>query len=512
MTATARAANLDVVGVTLLRAVTTNLNGAGVHVAQAEAGNESPTNWEVNPANSLVGQPVALFTYASSSGTANTFPNGVGDDSSHADAVAGDFYGLPAGVATNVAQVDNYEANYFYNSIISAFLPPNINDRVVNQSFIFGAVNVTLQQQIDSNYDNYAAQFKTLFVSGAGNGGQVCAPATCYNGIGVGAYGQGAASSTGPTVDNGRAKPDIVAPGTPVNFTSFSTPFVAGAAAVLIQAALRGDGGADTNSAANIRTVKALILNGAIKPADWTNNAPSPLDARYGAGVLNLFNSYKQLAGGKRGYNFSTNVPNGTAHPPVTLTNAISVLSGWDFNTNTSSTVADGVNHYFFNVTNGVNNAAFTATTTLVWNRQMNQPGINNLNLFLYNCANSNLVACSTSLVDNVEHIYVPRLPPGRYDLQVLKTGGVTTSASEAYALAFEFFSLPLTLTKSGTNGVVTWPIYPTGFRLESTTNLVAPVLWDTNNPEPMVTNNQNLVTLGLTNANQFFRLRRPNF
>ena len=68
-----------------------------------------------------------------------------------------------------------------------------------------------------------------------------------------------------------------------------------------MQAALRGDGGSDTNSAADMRTIKALLLNGAIKPADWTNNPPSPLDTRYGAGVLNVFNSYEQLAGGKHG-------------------------------------------------------------------------------------------------------------------------------------------------------------------------------------------------------------------
>ena len=55
--------------------------------------------------------------------------------------------------------------------------------------------------------------------------------------------------------------------------TSFSTPQVAGAAAVLMQAGLRGDGGSDTNAAADIRTVKALLFNGAVKPADWTNIA-----------------------------------------------------------------------------------------------------------------------------------------------------------------------------------------------------------------------------------------------
>jgi hypothetical protein len=463
---------------------------------------------------------VSLFTYFSSSGTANNFPNVVGGESGHADNVAEYFYGIPGGVATNVAHVDSYEGTFFiqvFGYIIgsstnyTASLPStNINDPVVNQSFVFlnsdySHVPTNEQQAIDSAYDNYAAQYNTLFISGAGNSGSVNPPATCYNGIGVGAYGGG--SSTGPTLDNGRAKPDIMAP---ASETSYSTPQVAGAAAVLMQAGLLGDGGNGTNAAVDIRTVKALLLNGAIKPADWTNSSSSPLNPLYGAGVLNVFNSYEQLAGGRHGYIVSTSVSTGGAHPPTGASGTISTLSGWDFNTNTSSSSSDGVNHYYFNVTNDVSNAAFTATETLVWNRQQNKSSINNLDLFLYNAANSNLVAVSTSAVDNVQHLFVPMLPQGRYDLQVLKKGGSYVSANETYALAYEFFSTPLNIASSGTNVVLKWPIYPTGFILESTTNLISPVLWNTNEPPPAVTNGQNCVTFGATNGNWFFRLWRP--
>jgi hypothetical protein len=529
---TARAQYLDEVGVTALRAVTTNLDGTGIRVAQVEANNgdtngifNGTNSWEVNPAT--VGQPTALFTYISGLGTSTSFTNGIGDESGHADAVGIFFYGTTnqysadpsvAGVATNVAHVDNYDGDYFFINIIDVPTPSNINDPVVNQSFIFGyvpsQVSVATQRLTDTSYDNFAAQYNTLFVSGAGNdgpaGGTVAPPSTCYNGISVGVYGS-TYSSVGPTEDNGRAKPDITSPGL-AGLTSFSTPYVSGAAAVLKQAGLRGDGGNSTNAATDIRTLKALLLNGAVKPAGWTNVAPSPLDFRYGAGVLNLFNSYEQLAGGKHGYIVSAIVPVNSSHPPTGASGTVGVLNGWDFNTNSSNTYYDGVNHYYFNATNGVGNAPFTATATLVWNRQKNQTGINNLDLFLYNCANSNLVACSTSLVDNVEHLWLPQLPQSRYDLQVLKHGGATVSANETYALAWAFVPQPVLAISGGDNPALMWPLYPAGFMTETRTDMVADV-WNTNNiPAPAITNGLNIIWLNATNANQSYRLRSPNF
>jgi hypothetical protein len=501
----ARASILDTIGVTLLRTVTTNLNGAGIRVGQAEANETGTTNWEVNPGAYGVGQSTNLFTYYSSASpyvivsTATTFPNSLGGESGHADGVAGNFYGLPGGVATNVSRADIYDAG----AMINYYVSPNraIAGRVVNQSFIINGTQSTWDQQ----YDDYAAQYGTLFVSGVGNGGAVNTPATCYNGLGVAAYG--GSSSIGPTPDNGRCKPDITAPAA---VTSFSTPLVAGAAAVLLQAGLRGDGGSDTSAATNSRTVKALLLNGAVKPADWTNGPATPLDARYGAGVLNLFNAYEQLAGRKQTNFVTASVSTNAAHSPAGATNTIGALSGWSFTSLTSSAQLDAVAHYYFNVTNGIRNAAFTATATLVWNRQQSQSNINNLQLFLYNAANSNLVAVCTSAVDNVQHLFVPALSQGRYDLQVLKKGGSYVSASETYALAFEFFLMSLSSTQSGPGLVLRWPVYPAGFVLETAADMTASVLWSANTAVPVVTNNQNSVALSATNGSQYFRLRRP--
>src|SRR5208282_5787471 len=141
----AQAAYLGPIGVTLLQTVTTNLDGAGIRVAQPEA-YETNSNWEVNPNANAVGQPVNLFTYVSAGGSATNFPNSLSSESGHADTVASYYYGLPGGVATNIAHVDNYDANYFVQvseqvigsttNYIVTLPSSNIDDSVVNQSFI----------------------------------------------------------------------------------------------------------------------------------------------------------------------------------------------------------------------------------------------------------------------------------------------------------------------------------------------------------------------------------------
>ncbi len=514
----AAAQNLDLVGVTLLRA-TANVNGGGVRVAQVEASGTT-TNFEVNPDS--VAQPVSLFTYISSAGSDTVFPNSVGSESVHADVVGWVFYGLTGyGVATDVSHVDNFDADAFVQvaqvglTTIVTLPSTNINDPVVNSSFTWGAVSTSEQKAIDSAYDNYAAQYNTLFVSAACNATVnpvVSPPGTAYNCISVGAY-QGD-SSIGPTPDNGRCKPDITAPYFADNSdqrgTSFTTPLVAGSAALLMQAALRGDGGNDTSSAVDIRTVKALLLNGTVKPADWTNSPSTPLDARYGAGMLNTFNAYEQLAGGKQGFQATSSVSLGAAHPPNGASGAVGVLSGWDFNTNTSGTLSDVVNHYYFNLSNAV----FTATATLVWNRHQNATGINRLGLFLFNTANNNLITCSTSAVDNVQHVYVPRLPAGRYDLQVWKAGGnplAIVSAAEPYALAWAYVAPKLSVAKSGSNASLTWPAYPAGYQVQTTMDLLS--AWSTANlPAASVMDSMNTLSAPMTNDAQFFRLHAPNF
>jgi hypothetical protein len=497
------ASDLDTIGVTLLNQVDPTLRGTGIFVGQPEGVFTVGSNdFEVNPI--IVGQPTNLFTWISSSGTANTFTNTIGSESVHANSVGLLFYGPSIGVAPQVSHVNNYDADYFVAHYVFSGLP--FPELIVNQSFTEGSNDTNTDQK----FDNYAANKGVLFLSGVANigGVPICSPASCYNGIAVDVIVPGGTLVSGPTVD-GRCKPDITAPGSQA--TSFSTPYVSGAAAVLLQAGLRGDGGANTNAAKDIRTLKALLLNGAIKPLGWTNGPISPFDARFGSGILNVFNSWEQLKGGKTGFIESTSVADGFPHPPGANTSNEPVLRGWDFNSLTNSdTSHDRISHYYFNLT-GSN--LYTLTTTLVWLRQATKTNVNNLNLFLYNTANSNLVLCSTSAVDNVQHIYIPSLPPGRYDLQVEKNSNGEVSTSETYALAFEFFNLPLSITQVNTNAVISWPLVPTGFQLQSTTNLSPPAVWSAVAAPITVDTNasQNIVTVPINQGNLFFQLQRPS-
>lgn len=415
-------ATLDQIGVSAVRS--SGLNGSGVKVAQVEADAGCPqvTNqFEVSPyyVNRRL-EDGFLWKWIRSPYVADYFPNEAGSESDHADIVGQIFYGRtntsnPEGVSYAVARVNNYQSDWFLFGYVGRLNALSDDEKVVNQSFTYNGAE---DPNIDMYWDNYVSTFSTVFASSIGDVGQNYdhpgSPAAAYNVIGVAAF-QGS-SVVGPTNDGlARSKPDITAP---AEATSFSAPMVAGAAALLLQAA------GSTQYASDPRTVKALLLNGAIKPIyqanaaeRWAHTETAPLDPRYGAGILNAFNSYKQLQAGKRG-------PGGYS----------GVQAGWDF----GSISASSTKTYTFTLTGG----PYTGTATLVWHRRQNQSSINNLNLTLLN--GGDVIAASTSTVDNVEHLFLQELPAGTYDLKVERTNNVV-SGDEDYALAFNFAPLQLT-------------------------------------------------------------------
>jgi hypothetical protein len=325
-----------------------------------------PTAW-VNPATS--GQPAEKFFYVDGDTVTQTAPHTYGD---HASVVSASMVGTGTGgnpavwrnsMAPGIGRFYSYAANGFMQRTIPEQKPLAGGVRIVSQPFGFDT-----PLSYEQAWDDFAARHNVLFVSSSG-----------------------------------------------------------GVVAVLMQAALRGDGGAGTAAAASdARTLKAMILNGATKQTGWHNSATVPLDEAQGAGMINVFNAHAQLAGGRL------------------APGRLGTLAGWDLRT-LSSAEADGCTFYEFTlaadpVASDSTPPSITVASTIVWNRQVGQTAINQLTLELYDADTNTLVpgGTSRSTVDNLQMIYLPAIKPGTYQLRVGKPFSANqVTAEETYALAF---------------------------------------------------------------------------
>ena len=99
-----------------------------------------------------------------------------------------------------------------------------------------------------------------------------------------------------------------------------------------------------------------------------------------------------------------------------------------------------------------------------------------------------------------------------------LYAGGNFTTAGTNVSAYAAMANLPvpptLSILADGANVVVTWPSaatgYTTGYTLESATNLLPPVAWQTNSMAPIVIGGQNVMTNPISGSPQFFRLFNP--
>jgi uncharacterized repeat protein (TIGR03803 family) len=64
-----------------------------------------------------------------------------------------------------------------------------------------------------------------------------------------------------------------------------------------------------------------------------------------------------------------------------------------------------------------------------------------------------------------------------------------------------------VTVTRSGANVILTWPVNACGFSLRSTTNLAPPAVWTSVSPGPVLLDGQNTVTNPLSGPQRFYRL-----
>ena len=88
---------------------------------------------------------------------------------------------------------------------------------------------------------------------------------------------------------------------------------------------------------------------------------------------------------------------------------------------------------------------------------------------------------------------------------------GLTDTADNFEISSMTISSIPIKLNIqiAGTNAILSWPTYASGYYLESTTNLGPSAVWNTNFPPPVVINIQNVVTNPISGSRQFFRLQQ---
>ena len=409
--------------------------GAGVIVMQGEATVGGPTNYLPNS---------SLSDFA---GKTFTDQSGGGMVSGHATTVGSFFYGNTNGVAPGITQINNYRVDGnlgagdwvgpAYLNLGGGLPVAQPTMRVQNHSWISTGAFDSDAQEAQRRYDFALRRDNVLGVVGVNNGVSPI-PAllgNTYNGIAVGLTNGN--SSVGPSTGDvpGRSKPDIVAP---MGATSFATPLVAGAAALMVQTADQ----LGNPSAGRIETIKSALLTGATKsefaslaqPWTRTNNGSyvEPLDRRFGAGQLNVNNSNLILTAGQK---------NGT---DLGLDGTV----GWDL----STYVGNGATRrYYVNIPDGTN---IQLTASATWLRRITPTGTGT-NLFATSDATLSFVTLqlfdtnpdlslgsqidsSLSPIDNVQYLYDTGLMSNHiYALEVTLAGLPAGQSDEDVAISW---------------------------------------------------------------------------
>jgi hypothetical protein len=400
-------------------------NGAGVVVAQVEA----PVGGSYGPDQ----------THPEFAGKTFVARSGAPGNSGHATTVGRNMYGLTTSIAPGIDEINLYEAGHWLGAglLRTGFgggSPPQTTPggiKLFNNSWIGSAGSSTVDNEALRRADFLISRDNLVIVNGVNNGGaSMPLLSHLFNGIAVGLRdGNHTFTNTQAAYDGpGRLKPEIVAPS---NLTSFATPIVNAATAILVETArttLPGSPNAERSE-----VLKAAILAGAthenLATGTWSHNAATsgpnrgvtgqPIDDVVGVGTVQINRSHLVLTRGEQ--DGSSSVP---ASP-----NAI--WAGWDL----AFVPANQSRYWRFNVRDRADAVSIIAT----WHRDVDQPFGNvnwrsadfDLTLWRHDQGLVTLVGnaglahfgggnvVSASDVDNVEHLYISDLEPGQYVLEL---------------------------------------------------------------------------------------------
>ena len=410
--------------------------GAGIGIGQCEA-----------VENSTTGAYAPDVTLAEFAGTTFSILSGAAPASSHATEVGRMLYGNTLSCAPGVTNVSAWNVNLWVGAAYlrvgqgaTAPAAPPAGVKVFNHSWI-GSFGSAANDNDGLRRLDFTVTRDNLFIAaGTNNGaGSVGQPllSYAYNSVSVGLMNGGHSNSLTPAGIDGqnRRKPDIVAPGA---FTSFSTPVVGAAAALLFDTADSHPAIAGNPNANKSLTIKTAMMAGTTHRAAWSNGAATsgptrgstitPLDPLYGADLLNVDRAHMIFTAGET---------NGFSAPNPS---SFAIHRGFDY---IASAASGSSTFWTFRVHSRVDEASFLAS----WHRSVitgfTTWTLQDFDLRLWKLVNGvptslvgdgGISACSSgnveslSSVDNVEHLYLRNLASGDYAVELVRIAGTQTA------------------------------------------------------------------------------------
>lgn len=382
--------------------------GAGIAFGHAEGG---PGNY-----------PPGL-TGPNYDGVTFTLRSGEATPSGHATTVGRVLYGrrglVPGVEVVHCMTAGDFLGKLYLNANTTA--PPVVKDesnfppRVFNCSWI-GEPGEREAAMILRRLDHQIDTLDHVVCVGVNNGRQTPVPAilaSSYNAIAVGTTSGDSSGGYTRVEVEGRCKPDLIAP---KGLTSFTTPVVAGCAAMLMEMADRQAEQGET-FAGRSEVIKAMLMAGATKPQGWAPAEGKPLDEHAGAGVVNIARSLRIFEGGPAEPGEAIRRTFGWAYPTVTRGGSQSFTIGPKADTGPMSIVAVWNRRIDGRVAMATNNQ--TGQRFAVW---LDGPRLADCDLALYRVSedgSESLVAESVSRIDNVEHLYIESLSAGDYRIEL---------------------------------------------------------------------------------------------
>lgn len=404
--------------------------GAGVTVTQVEAGGWDATKqvWVYLPDHTI-------SQFNDKNFIPRTEPYNWNDSIFwHATNVGQYFYGTTDSIAPGITSINNYLTGHWleYGFLNTGYVvqPWATSARVANHSWVGSTDNVNIDVEVLKRLDwviNRDEYIQVVGMNNPNNGGNQPLLGSSFNAIAVG-LSNGTAEHGSYALDSlytaGRTRPDLVAP---AEATSWATPVVGAAAALLVQVGHAGGTTLSTDPAEKSTTnrngdtiynaersevVKAALMAGASRTASqltlgYTVNTNNGLNSIYGAGQLNIYNSYHIIAAGEQ---------NSKEDPPGSL--GTIGRYGFDYDPyfgglapSPGQPASNRVASYYFKALN-----AGEMTASLVWNLEINggtqdtfdaSATFYHLGLYLYDLSDlNNPVAYADGTADNTENLW----------------------------------------------------------------------------------------------------------